>query len=58
MFSLANKVPNEINKWIVKRSIKKTDLLEYGKKNFSKCAKFEGSNLKMTVNAENAEITN
>ena len=31
MSSCANKVPNEINKWIIKR-IRKTAILEYGKK--------------------------
>ena len=67
MFLRANKVPNEIDKWIGKMIIK-TAIWEYGKKNgtfveehdkFSKCTKFEGSNLKNdSMNAKNAEITN
>ena len=32
MFSRVNKVPNEINKWIIKRIIKKAAILKYDKK--------------------------
>ena len=64
MFSCANEVPNEIDKWIIIRSIKNIAILEYGKTDvyqhdkLSKCAKFEGSNKNDTMNAKNAEITN
>ena len=67
MFLRANKVPNEIDKWIAKKINKKqtywnkvkngTCVSQHDK--FSNCAKFEGSNFKNdTVNAENAKITN
>ena len=68
MFSHVNKVPKEINKWIVKIIIKKTQPYwnmvtngTYVKQPdmISNCAKFENSNLKNeTVKAKNAEIIN
>ena len=67
MFSSANKVPNEINKWIVKIIVKKQPYWNTVKKGtyvqehdkFSKCTKFEDCNLKNDpMNAKNAEITN
>ena len=69
MFLRANKVPNETNKWIIKRlinlgkqtywnKVKNGSYVEQHDK-FSNCAKFEGSNFKNdTVNAENAKFTN